>query len=210
MSSVGDEGRKGKFDVEATSAIILAGGRSRRMGEDKALLPYNGVTLIEHVLATLRPLTANLLVVADRPDKYPLAQARALGDLFPDCGPLGGIVTGLTEAGEGAHLVVGCDMPFLNLDVLRLLLAASGPEWDAVVPEVGGQWEPLCAVYRHTACPKLRRFLVSGGRALQSALNTLAINRIDEETIRRLDPHLRGFTNVNTPAERQALERNTP
>lgn len=184
-----------------TSAIILAGGQSQRMGQDKALLPMNGMTLLEHVVASLLMVAADIVVVADVPEKYALPCGRVLADTFPGSGPVGGILTGLTALGEGRHIVVACDMPALNVNVLQLLLKAHTPEWDAVVPEINGQPEPLCAVYAHTAAHRLLRFLESGGRAAREALSQLRVKRIGEGVLRRIDPELACFTNVNTPED---------
>lgn len=184
--------------------ILLAGGKSARMGQDKALLLYHGKPLLEHVAETVRPLVSEVIVVAETEDRYRLPHGRTVADLFPGAGPVGGILTGLEALGEGSHLVVACDMPALNVAVLRFLLEAATPEWDAVVPERERRAEPLCAVYRHTAAPKLRQFLASGRRAAQEALTLLQTRRIGEETLRRLDPDGLCFTNINTPEE---LER---
>jgi molybdopterin-guanine dinucleotide biosynthesis protein A len=182
-------------------AIVLAGGKSTRMGQDKALLPWNGTTLLAHCVSSLRTLTSEIVVVADRADRYTLPGCRMAADLFPDAGPVGGIVTGLTALGEGRHIAVACDMPYLQPALLNLLLDAATEAWDAIVPEVAGRPEPLCAVYRHTAAPALRRFLEEGQRAAYRALQILRTRRIPEDDLRRADPDLRSFINLNTPAD---------
>ena len=188
-------------------AIVLAGGRSERMGKDKALLPRNGLTLLETVVDTLRPLVGEIVIVADRTDRYDLSGCRTVGDAYPQTGPLGGILTGLIALGPGTHLAVACDMPALQPAVLRLLLDFAMPEWDAIVPEIDGRLEPLCAVYAETAIPALQLFLEGGGRALHRALETLRTLRIPEAEIRRHDPSLLTFTNLNTPADLERLQR---
>ncbi len=188
-------------------AIVLAGGRSERMGQDKALLRVCGRTLLETVVAMLEPLVREVIVVADRADRYALSAARVVGDDYPQTGPLGGILTGLRELGAGSHLVVACDMPTLQPALLQLLLDAASSEWDAVVPEVGGRPEPLCAVYCDTAAEPLRRFLESGRRAVHLALTQIRTRRIPEAELRRLDPDLLTFTNLNTPPDLERLQR---
>ncbi len=188
-------------DGEKTGAMILAGGRSVRMGQDKARLPYGATTFLEHLVALVAPLVEDVVIVADTPEKYALAGARCVSDLFPDAGPVGGIVTGLTALGPGRHLVVACDMPAVRAETLALLLKLATPEWDAAVPEIGGRWEPLCAVYRDSALPPLRAFLETGQRAAQRALITdsLHVRRVEEAALRAIDPDLHGFLNLNTP-----------
>jgi molybdopterin-guanine dinucleotide biosynthesis protein A len=189
-------------------AIVLAGGRSERMGQDKALLRTNGMTLLETVVATLRPLVGEIVIVADRADRYDLPDCRMVGDAYPNTGPLGGILTGLNALGAGDHLAVACDMPSLQPAVLRLLLDSAGPEWDVVVPEVDGRMEPLCAVYSARAIPALQAFLDSGGRALHRALQAeVRTRRIPENALRHVDPSLLTFTNLNTPDDLERLQR---
>ncbi|HLK60075.1 MAG TPA: molybdenum cofactor guanylyltransferase [Chthonomonadaceae bacterium] len=187
-------------------AIVLAGGKSERMGQDKALLSFRGHTLLEGVLLTLRPLVGEIVVVTASPNRYELHEVREVTDLFPDCGPVGGIITGLRELGEGQHLVVACDMPLLQTPVLRVLLDAASAEWDAVIPEIGGRLEPLCAVYSASALSPLKNFFTSGQRAAHKALQTLRVRKLEEEVLRRLDPQLITFTNINTPQDLAALE----
>lgn len=170
------------------------------MGQDKAMLCHNGMTLLEHAVCALLPVVARVVVVAETPDQYALPCGKVIADAFPDCGPVGGILTGLMHLGHGSHVVLACDMPCVQESVLRLLLSVS-PEWDAVVPEIGGRFEPLCAVYRHTAAPKLMQFLEADGRAAHEAVGKLITKRIGEGVLRRIDPELKTFTNINTPEE---------
>lgn len=198
----------GKVKMDSC-AIILAGGRSRRMGQDKACLMYEGMTFLEHTVVTMMTLTSCVIVVADQSNKYALPCGRVIADVYPDCGPVGGILTGLTQAGEGLHYVVACDMPLLNPAVLTLLMKADVAGIDAIVPEFGGQVHPLCGLYRHTAVPKLLKFLEEGGRSAQDALNILYTKKVGEGVLKRIDPCSRSLTNVNTPEEyEQFLQQN--
>ncbi len=189
------------MNCEESGAIILAGGQSSRMGQDKALMRYGGMTLLEHILATVLTLVTEVVVVVDKPEKYVLPCGKIVVDTFPDSGPVGGIVTGLMTLGSGSHIVVGCDMPGLNPNILQLLLKAATPDWDAIVPEVNQLPEPLCAIYRHTAAPKLLNFLETGQHSAREALTVLKAKRVGEGVLRRLDPHLLSFRNVNTPED---------
>jgi molybdopterin-guanine dinucleotide biosynthesis protein A len=177
------------------------------MGQDKALLPMNGMTLLEHIVATLLQITNEVVVVADTADKYVLSCGRVVADTFPGEGPVGGILTGLTTLGTGTHIVVACDMPRLNVSILQLLLNACTRDWDAAVPEINAQLEPLCAVYADSAAPKLLQFLESGGRSARAALSQLRVKRVGEGVLRRLDPDLSCLTNLNTPEELEEFTR---
>jgi molybdopterin-guanine dinucleotide biosynthesis protein A len=192
--------------VGKTCGIILAGGQNRRMGQDKALLPYGGMTFLEHTVSMLLTMCSDIIVVADVPDKYELPCGQVVADIFPSSGPVGGILTGLTKAGDGWHYVVACDMPAIKRPVLELLRKAATADYDVVVPEVNNQLEPLCAVYRHTAVPKLLKFLERGGRAAQEGLKTLSVKRVGEGVLRRIDPEVSSFININTPEDLKAFE----
>ena len=188
-------------DSHREYALILAGGGSRRMGQDKALLLHEGRTFLERMIAVMLTLTPNVLVIADRPDKYALTAGRIAVDLYPDAGPVGGIVTGLGAAGPGLHYVVACDMPVINADVLRLLRQEIGPDDDAATPYLDDKPEPLYAVYRDTAAPKLRAYLTSGRRSARGALNALNVHHVGADAINRVDPGAASFANINTPSE---------
>lgn len=182
------------------------------MGQDKALLEVNGRAFLEHALATARSLSSDVVLVVDRADRYShflaaFPDVRVVADVFPNAGPVAGIVTGLQAAGSGAHWVVPCDMPLLNRNVLQQLRDACEPSWDVVVPEIDGEPEPLVAVYRDTALPKLRDYLESGRRSARRALAELRVKTIGEQTLRQLDPALVSFQNVNTHAEFTLLHK---
>jgi len=183
------------------SGIVLAGGMSARMGRDKALLPFGSTTLLAHVVEIVRTVTAPVIVVAGVADQYALpGRVRVIGDLYPNAGPLGGIVTGLKAVDAGYHLITACDMPFLRPELLhRLLKEAEG--YDGAVPEVNGRPEPLCAVYHSRCAERLRASLESGERAVHRALQSLSIRHVEEDRLRQADPDLVSFTNLNTPEE---------
>jgi molybdopterin-guanine dinucleotide biosynthesis protein A len=187
------------------AGIVLAGGKSARMGMDKARLNLNNMPLLAHVVTRLKKVVKPVIVVAAVKNQYSLTDGtRVIGDIFPDAGPLGGVVTGLTAVEEGYHFIAACDMPCLRSAVIRLLLEEARGA-DGAVPEIEDRLEPLCAVY-HTRCAEpLRACLESGTRALHHALQTLNLKSVSEETIRAVDKNLISFTNVNTPEEFKAL-----
>jgi len=195
------------MDFPRTCGIVLAGGESRRMGRDKALVCHNGTTMIERAVEALQHVTIRTIVVASTSDKYCVPGAEVIPDLYPGAGPVGGIVTGLTAAGPGCHLVLACDMPAVKEAILNRLLEAAQDyrKCDAAVPEIGGELEPLCAAYRDTAAPKLAAFMESGRRSAREAMKRLSIIKIPEEELQLLDPDLSTFININTPDDLAAL-----
>ncbi len=187
-------------------AIVLAGGKSSRMGCDKALLEFGGMTILERTISALLKLTPDVLVVSDSTDRYKLACGRLITDLYPGIGPVGGLLTGLNAVGEGYHYVVACDMPFLNPNVLALLMRAAESPLDAVVPERNGMPEPLCGVYSQAARHKLMKYLEDGGSSARGALEVLNTRRVGEGVLRRLDPDGRCFDSANTIEDYERLK----
>jgi molybdenum cofactor guanylyltransferase len=182
----------------AVSAIIQAGGQSRRMGRDKALIAYQGRPIIAHVIETLRALTDDLVVVSNRSDLYSSFGARVVADYDPPCGPLGGIAAGLQAAQHPLAVVVACDMPFLNVTLLRWLIdLADG--YDAVVPQTGAEFEPLHAVYRRECRGPIVQRIEHGERRVISFFADVRLRAVPEADWRMLDPEGRSLVNLNTP-----------
>jgi molybdopterin-guanine dinucleotide biosynthesis protein A len=195
--------------MEPVSAIIQAGGRSRRMGTDKALIDYQGRPILAHVIDTLRQLSDDVLVVSNRSDVYgPLAaplDARIVPDYEPPSGPLGGIAAGLAAMNHDLAIVVACDMPFLNLELFRFLIERAG-DFDAVVPQTGDQPEPLHAVYRRSCLAAIQRRLANDERRVISFFQDVRLSVVSEAEWRVIDPAGRSLSNLNTPADLALLK----
>ena len=189
------------------AVIVLAGGASRRMGRDKALLVLHGKPLIERVVECVSGLPGEILVVADRADRYSLPGTTGVADEFPGEGPLAGAVSGLRAAGAGAHLLVACDMPFLQPDLMRAMLLRA-PGFEAVAGRINGDTLPLCAVYTQAALPIAEQLLSSGERVLRRLPEACRATWLDEEELRAFDPNLLSFRNINTPDDFDSAEAN--
>ena len=190
------------------SVVIQSGGQSRRMGQNKALMPFHGQPLIARVAERMRPIAGELLVITNQPQDYAFLNLPLEGDRVSGKGPLGGLFTALEAAHYELVVVVACDMPFVSPQLLQAeaeLLEAEG--WDVVIPELDGGLEPLHAVYRKAAClPEIRRALEEGRLRLDSWLGDVRVYKMDEAHLRKVDPELHAFMNVNTPEEFQAAE----
>jgi molybdenum cofactor guanylyltransferase len=183
--------------VKAT-LLLLAGGASRRMGQPKALLPYGGTTLIEHVAQTLAPEFHEVLVSANDPEAVPPGlRQRLVHDLHLGAGPLAGIEAGLNAARHETLFAVACDMPLVTADLARRVVAAAQGH-DAAVPRVGGRPEPAAAAYRQGAAGPIAAALAEGRRQAAEVLEELDVAWLDD-----LDPRL--FANANDPATYRAL-----
>lgn len=186
------------------TVAIMAGGQSMRMGRDKSLLCLGGQPLIERVLDRVAPLSDDLLIVTNDPEKYGwLAnRARFIPDATgPGRGPLAGIAAALAAARAPASLVVATDMPFLSAPLLHHL-ATLDAEADVVVPVIeAGRPETLHALYRRTCLPAIERRLAAGRLKITGFFEEVRVREVGVAELRRFDPELRSFVNANTPAE---------
>jgi len=183
------------------SGVILAGGKSRRMGgSPKALLPFGGRPLIEHIAETLRSVLSDCLVVTNTPELYASLRLPMVGDTFPEGGSLGGIYSGLQAAPGDAALCVACDMPFLSAPLVAYL-AGRAVEADVVIPEAAGDLQPLHAVYGKACLPAMERRLRAGQLKVVGFFDEVQVLRIPTEAVERLaDPDI-AFMNLNTPED---------
>ncbi len=191
--------------MEAISTIIQAGGQSRRMGRDKALIDYHGRPILAHVVDTLRQLSDDVLVVSNRSDVYGSFGARVVPDYDPPSGPLGGLAAGLAATRYDLAVVVACDMPFLNLELFRYLIERAA-DFDAVVPLTGDQYEPLHAVYRRTCLAAIQRRLANDERRVISFFQDVRLSAVPEAEWRAIDPDGRSLSNLNTPDDLKLLK----
>ncbi len=194
--------------TEQTVCIILAGGRSSRMGTDKALLPLANAphsTFLARLAATLASLCDELLLVARDEEqaaryKAAIANVRVVTDKAPDYGPLMGIYSGLSAIQAVRAVIVAVDMPFVQPALVSLLLARASAT-AITVPVVNTVPQVLCAVYPRSLLPQIEITIAQGRRDPRSLLTTVPVQYIDEAQLRAVDPQLRSFINVNTPEE---------
>ena len=188
--------------ADGCTLLILAGGRSRRMGRDKAALPAGNGTLIEHLVHRLSPVVDET-IVAGGTTTPPLDGVRQIGDRYPGMGPLAGMQAGLLQAHHPLVWVVACDLPDVEPGLGALLRGlATGVE--AVVPRLGTEPEGLCAVYDRSLAGGIERMLQAGERRVQDLLARADVRYVDAAELRRIDPELRSFRNINTPADYEA------
>ena len=183
------------------TGVILAGGQSRRMGQPKALLPWQGRTLIDAVVDRLQPVVNEVLIVAK--DTAPLAGrgARVVADLRPEPHPLTGLYTGLLLARYDVSFVCACDMPWLDPDMIRRLHGLLDG-YDAVAPQhPNGRVEPLHALYARRCAAVLARWPQTGPRTLLDFLGQLYVRIAPPQALDGVEGWAQSLTNLNTPAE---------
>jgi molybdopterin-guanine dinucleotide biosynthesis protein A len=183
---------------------LQAGGKSSRMGQDKALLDFGGKPLIQRVLERLDSLASETIVTTNHPEGYRFLGFPLIPDVIPNRGALGGLYTALLAAHQPLVAVVACDLPFASPEILRAcrdqLLA--NPNLDAVIPETPHGLEPLHAVYRRETClPTVKAALETGKWKMIAWHLAANIGRLSPEEIAALDPEGLAFWNVNTQEE---------
>lgn len=186
-----------------TTIIVQAGGESKRMGQDKALLPFLGKPLIERVISRIAPLAGELIIISNSPEKFAFLNLPVLSDLVPGRGALGGLLTALSAANKPFMILVACDMPFANPGLLaygRDLLVKE--DVDVVVPRTAHGTEPFHAVYRRDTClPLVEKAVQAGFWRVDSWFGEARMRYLTAEEIALYDPAGLAFRNVNTPEE---------
>ena len=191
------------YNKHMLTVAIQAGGESRRMGQDKALVPFLGQPLIERVVKRMAGVADEIIVTTNRPEAYAFLHLPLFPDLRPGRGALGGLYTALASANETLVAILACDMPFANPDLVafqaRLL---EMEEADVVIPLLGDGYEPLHAVYRRSTClPAVTWALDNDQWKLISWFSRVKVRAITAAECQRYDPQELAFANVNTPQE---------
>lgn len=185
------------------TVCIQAGGRSSRMGEDKALKPFLGRPLIQRVVDRLSPIADELIVTTNRPEEYAFLDVRLIADLKPGRGALGGLYTAIASASHPIVAVVACDMPFASAALLeaagRLLVEERA---DVVIAKTDEGYEPLHAVYRRETClPAIESAIGADQWKVIAWFPQVRVRVLTPGEIKRYDPGGLAFWNVNTPEE---------
>jgi molybdopterin-guanine dinucleotide biosynthesis protein A len=192
--------RENKSELVDATGFLLCGGQSSRMGRNKALLLFDGEPLVLRGLRLLEQVCCDVAIAGATEDLGGFG--RVIPDQTPGCGPLGGIVSALRQSTSEWNLFLAVDMPFVPAAALnRLLYMAGGLPSVCVMARVGGQVQPLCAVYSRKALPTLNDYLVSGKWKVSEAIAAAGMYKMldfEEE---------RWFANLNTPEEFAEAER---
>jgi len=186
--------------INGITGVILAGGKSSRFGSNKALVEINGSRLIDRVASVLGSIFKRLVLITNNPKDYSYLKLPIYEDLIPGLGPIGGIYTGLKNIHDETGFFIACDMPFINENLIRHIVAVRD-DFDAVVPKIDWRMEPLHALYTKRCLPVIKELIASGVYQTAKAFYNLSVRYLNEEEIRAHDPHLRSFLNVNLPEE---------
>ncbi|GAW92030.1 molybdenum cofactor guanylyltransferase [Calderihabitans maritimus] len=182
------------------SGVVLAGGKSSRMGTNKALLAVHGQTMIEHVVEEMRKAFREVIIVTNEPHLYSGLGVRVITDLIPGLGPLSGIHAGLTASSYEYSFVTACDMPFID-HRLAAYLVQEAPGYDVVVPQKGDYLEPLHAVYSKACIAPIKMCLENRIFKIIAFYPAVKVKFVGIERMRPLADLEKVFFNVNTPQE---------
>lgn len=193
-----------------TTGIILAGGKSSRMGTNKALLDLNGKKVIERIIEELKPIVNNMIIVTNSFEEYEFLQLPMVEDRWKGMGPLAGIHAGLAASKTERNLIVACDMPFVSPRLGTLLLKELS-EYQAVVPEIEGQLHPLFAAYRKDIQEEIEGALKSEQLRIRSFFNRIHVKILTELELKNLGYQIEStdFYNMNHPEEYQQAKNMT-
>jgi molybdopterin-guanine dinucleotide biosynthesis protein A len=191
--------------ITDVTGVLLAGGKSRRMGEDKRFLLVGEGTLFERSLGVLRSVFQNVLVVIAQDSQELKSEIPVLRDLVPGCGSLGGLYTGLKQAVTPHVFVVACDMPFLDPATVRYFNEVKG-DADVVMAKLLNGLQPMHALYHRRCLPVMESMIQARELKIQqlAAHRSLRVRLVMPVELSAIDPQGRSFYNVNTPSDLEA------
>ena len=186
--------------IKDVSGLILAGGESSRYGKNKALVNINGIPLIQRVSRVMQSIFQEVILITNTPNEYSFLNLPMYKDLIKGLGPVGGLFTGLTRMVNESGFLVGCDMPFLNGELIRHIVEIRD-DCDVIVPRISGMLEPLHALYSKGCLPAIRKLIDSRKYQIFQFFSEVSVKYVDEDFIRRFDPEIRCFYNINEPQQ---------
>jgi molybdopterin-guanine dinucleotide biosynthesis protein A len=192
---------------EKCSGVILAGGMSKRLnGRDKAMIEVNGRRILDRIHAVYSEIFSEIILVTNTPHAYLDWNMLVVTDLLPIRSSLTGIHAGLFYTSRPFAFVSACDAPFLKQELVHLLISQARPGADAVMPETANGLEPLCAVYSKSCLNNIESHIRQEKLKIQKVFHKSRINRISEARLRKTDPDLISFININTPEDLLRVE----
>lgn len=186
--------------IKVVTGLILAGGKSSRFGKNKALVEVGGVRLIERVIRVMGSVFQQLIIVTNTPDEYAYLELPMIEDLIKGLGPLGGLYTGLESISTEAGFFVACDMPFLSEPLIRHILEFRD-EFDVILPKIDWKIEALHGLYNKSCLPAIRELIDSQQYQVIRFFTKMRVKYLGEAEIRKYDPELKTFFNINEPRE---------
>jgi molybdopterin-guanine dinucleotide biosynthesis protein A len=189
------------------TGVILAGGKSSRMGTNKAFLDLGGKKIIQRVIDVFLTLFDEIIIISNEPDLYKSWGFKVVPDILPERGSLGGIYTGIVTASQHQAFFAACDMPFLNQSFIRYMIDQA-PECDVIIPHAPTEensssdgLHPLHAIYSKVCIKPIAQLLEKNIFKIIRFFPEVRVKRITQEEIQKFDPQLLSFFNANTPED---------
>jgi len=182
------------------TSIILAGGKSSRLGRNKALQVIDGKSLIQRVIDRLAMLSTEIIIVTAHGKEIPCystVEIKTVADIYPEKGPLVGIYSGLVSSSGSRAIAVGCDTPFLSVSLLKYMTQICSV-YDVVVPRVKNKLEPLCAVYSKNCSGPIQKLLEQNELKIDKLFSMVKVKYVEEDVVNRFDPKHLSFFNINS------------
>ena len=186
--------------IKGVTGLILAGGKSSRFGKNKALVEVGGVRLIERVIKVMGSVFKQVIIITNTPDEYAYLKLPMIEDLIKGLGPLGGLYTGLESISNETGFFVACDMPFLSEPLIRHIVEFRN-EFDVILPKIDWKIEALHGLYNKRCLPAIRELIDSQQYQVIRFFPKMRVKYLDEAEIRKYDPELKTFFNINEPRE---------
>ena len=186
------------------TGVILVGGKSRRMGRDKAFLELDGIPLIERLLRVFRECFSQTILVGDNGQRFSNYNVPIFTDIYPGS-PLGGIYSGLYHSSNQHIFVASCDLTYPNSDIIRQICSLNNG-YDAVVPLLPHGFETLCAVYSKNCQPAMQAMLEGGNHRIFDLYPQINVRAVPYDELASADRDGRAFLGVNTPDEFDAVK----
>lgn len=191
--------------IDDITGIILAGGKSTRIGTDKAFLKIGEQTLIEILLAKIKDVFKDTIIIANEVERFDYLGMRVIPDIIPTKGPLGGIYTGLVRSSNFYNFIVACDMPFIDTG-LPGYLSKKIDGYDVAVARYNDRLQPLCAFYSKNCIEPIKEQLDRDNLKIRDFFERVKVNVVNEVEISRLKLDGRAFVNINTPEDYRRLK----
>jgi len=191
---------------DSVTGVILAGGKSSRIGQDKAFIEVGGVRIFDYVFKKCQDIFSEMIIVTNHPHLYGEYKAIIVTDEIPETGSLGGLYTGLLWANNYHIFCVACDMPFLRPEFI-VHLTKKRNNYDAVVPRTKEGLEPLHAIYSKRCIEPIKKFLERREFKIDRLFPEVKVIYCEEKEIEQFDPSFTSFININTKRDLMKMQQ---
>ena len=188
------------------SGIILSGGKSVRMGQNKAFIEIDGISIINRIVTLFNELFQEIIIVTNEKELFYSFDSKIYSDLIPNKGALGGLYTGIFFSSFPFSFCVACDMPFINKSIVHYLIQ-NLKEYDVIVPQTKDGLQPLHAIYSKNCLRPIKNMIEQGKYKILDFYHLVRVKIVDEEHFIQLDPKRESFLNINTPDELNSIRK---